>query len=570
MKITSATIKNFKAIEETTVPLSDFTVIVGTNGSGKSSILQALHWMLQSGRNPRVSPERVDKASTLSELEATYMPSPEYKNASHSTEYGNVSAAPKMDLVVDACVDGGAPLRVPMWIKSARNEGISVHIPSNNQITSIIRSPQREISAYIPGLAGIPLSEEKRSKRIIHRQAAAGDANTVLRNILVLLKNHPSEAGGTGLEEVESLVSQVLGPLSLQVSFDEEKDYKIHAVFQTAPMKAVDNRRYKPLELAGIGFLQVIQIFAYLVYFKPRLLLVDEPDSHLHPDVQERLTLVLMQAAKTYDSQVLLTTHSPSVVRALTDEATLVWMREGTVVSSNTESIRRDMGWGLLDKTILLATEDDKVGMLNKILSQWPDLYRKTAIWPTRGSSSLPPAESMSGLRQIFGDTLKIVLHRDSDFMLEEDRQHYAKPYADRDIAVWLTHGSDIEAYWISDAIVAVEFGITETEARQLIHDACDCLDAKGAGKRFNTKRTEVIKQIPVYAKGEEDHVGSADARARLETDGREFIYVGKELLGAIRSAASDKGFKGGHGLGRSIPEEAEIGRDLKELLQRL
>ena len=570
MKITSATIKNFKAIEETTVPLSDFTVIVGTNGSGKSSILQALHWMLQSGRNPRVSPERIDKASTLSELEATYMPSPEYKNASHSSEYGNVSAAPKMDLMVDACIDGEEPLRVPMWIKSARNEGISVHVPSNNQLTTIIRSPQREISAYIPGLAGIPLSEEKRSKRIVQRQAAAGDANTVLRNILELLRNRPGKDGGTGLEEVEALVSQVLGPLSLQVSFDEEKDYKINAVFQTAPMKAADTRRYKPLELAGIGFLQVIQIFAYLVYFRPRLLLVDEPDSHLHPDVQERLTLVLMQAAQTYDSQVLLTTHSPSVVRALTDEATLVWMREGSVVSSNTESIRRDMGWGLLDKTILLATEDDKVGMLNKILSQWPDLYRKTAIWPTRGSSSLPPAESMSGLRQLFGDTLKIALHRDSDFMLEEDRELYAKPYADKGIEIWFTRGSDIEAYWVNHVVIAAEFGISEFQALKLIYKACDRLDAKEDGRRFIKKRGEVIKQIPAYAKGEADHVGSAEARTRLKAEGRQFIYVGKELLKAIRGVASEQNLKGGHALGKSIPENVEIAGDLKELLQGL
>lgn len=184
MKLQSLQITNFKAIESVSIPLSDFTVIVGTNGSGKSSILQALHWMVQSARNPSVSPEQSDKGSTLSELDATYMPSPDYKNASHSMEYGNFAAAPKMEVTVDAEMEGGVSINVPMWIKSARNEGISVHVPSNNQFTSIVRSAQREISAYIPGLAGIPLSEEKRSKLIVYRQAAAGDANTVLRNIL--------------------------------------------------------------------------------------------------------------------------------------------------------------------------------------------------------------------------------------------------------------------------------------------------------------------------------------------------------------------------------------------------
>ena len=227
IKITKITVKNFKAIENATIPLTNFTVIVGANGSGKSSVLQALHWMLQSGRNGNVSPEQADKGSTLSELEASYMPSPDYKNASHSAEYGNFAASPKMDLTLEASIDGASAISVPMWIKSARNEGISVHIPSANQLTSIIRSPQREISAYIPGLAGIPLSEEKRSKQIVYRRAAAGDANTVLRNILDLLKNRIEKTTGkSALLEVENLVSKVMGPVSLNISFDDEKTIK--------------------------------------------------------------------------------------------------------------------------------------------------------------------------------------------------------------------------------------------------------------------------------------------------------------------------------------------------------
>lgn len=269
------------------------------------------------------------QASTLSELDATYMPSPEYKNSSHSAEYGNFAASPKMDVLVDVSVaddeQGRVSMSVPMWIRSARNEGVSVHVPSANAFVGTIRGT-REISAYIPGLAGIPLAEEKRSMRIVERQAAAGDANTVLRNVLDLLKGAVAEDGRNGLEEVQRLVSNVLGDMSISVSFDEKKDFKIQATFQTKAMKDADPKRFKPLELAGIGFLQVIQIFAYLVYFRPRLLLVDEPDSHLHPDMQERLTSALMHASKEYDSQVILTTHSPSVVRNGSPDGPLPWV----------------------------------------------------------------------------------------------------------------------------------------------------------------------------------------------------------------------------------------------------
>jgi len=167
-----------------------------------------------------------------------------------------------------------------MWLKSARNEGISVHVPTANAIVAAIRDQSREFSANIPGVAGIPLVEEKRSNLLVHRSVAAGDANTVLRNILVLLQREMI-GGSNGLKLVEQLVSDVMGEFNIRVDFDEERHTTILASFQTGAMREADERSYRPLELAGIGYLQVLQIFSYLVYFRPVVLLVDEPDAHL-------------------------------------------------------------------------------------------------------------------------------------------------------------------------------------------------------------------------------------------------------------------------------------------------
>ena len=57
--------------------------------------------------------------------------------------------------------------------------------------------------------------EEKRSKSIVQRSAAAADANTVLRSILDLLKNK-KEGEKAGLEVVQDLVSRVIGPLTVR------------------------------------------------------------------------------------------------------------------------------------------------------------------------------------------------------------------------------------------------------------------------------------------------------------------------------------------------------------------
>ena len=119
MLLTKVTIKNFKAIEKTELDLAPFTVIVGANGSGKSSVLQALHWMFQSGRNPSVEARKKNtEGTTLSEKDATYMPSPDYRNAGNGPEYGNKGGTPQLDMVVHASDDDGNDINASMWIKS--------------------------------------------------------------------------------------------------------------------------------------------------------------------------------------------------------------------------------------------------------------------------------------------------------------------------------------------------------------------------------------------------------------------------------------------------------------------
>ena len=570
MKLNWVEIRNFKAIEATTVPLSAFTVLVGTNGSGKSSVLQAVHWMLQSGRNPSVSPEQQNKGSTLSEIDATYMPSPDYKNASHSGEYGNFSAAPKLDVIINATMEGVDSVTAPMWIKSARNEGISVHIPSNNPLTAQIRASGREVSAYIPGLAGIPLSEEKRSKLIVHRQAAAGDANTVLRNILDLASKEKRVPGKTALSEVEALASAVLGPLSLKVTFDQQKHYKIHAEFQTGAMRSVDPRRFKPLELAGIGFLQVIKIFAYLVYFRPRILLVDEPDSHLHPDVQERLVNVLMAAANEYECQVLLTTHSPSVVRSLPPDAAVVWMKNGEVCADDPDEIRRAMGWGILDKSLLLITEDKKVGLLNALLRQWPHIQSKVAVWPGRGNSRLPKAETLASLESLFGKKMKMLVHRDGDFMLPDDQNLQQGPYEKRGLRVWFTDGCDIESSWVRADVIAAHFGVDQNQALDILVEACEQLDSDGARVSFNTKRNEISQFIDEYKNGLANVLGHDEAHGKLKASNFTNVYVGKDLVSKICKVAGDRKLSNTSSFGKFVPEGVALAESLKQAIEEV
>lgn len=563
MRLSSVKIANFKAIASTTLDLSDFNVIVGANGSGKSSVLQAMHWMFQSGRNRGVEARSVaTDGATLSEKNASYMPSPQYRSAGKSAEYGNKKGQPQLDMTVVAVMDDGSQASANLWIKSARNEGILVHVPTANAFVARLRDQSREFSAYIPGLAGIPLSEEKRSQAIVHRLAAAGDANTVLRNVLHLLDGKEVD-GRNGLRLLEEYASQVLGTVHLKVGFEDSRDSTISAQFMAGDMTA-----WRPLELAGIGYLQIIQIFAYLLYFRPALLLIDEPDAHLHPSAQERLVPVLVAASQKTDTQVVMTTHSPSVVRSLPISAKVIWMKDGVVQPNGDTEGRQLMGWGLLDKKILMLTEDEDSGMIRTLLSQWPHLDRAVAVWPMRGSGKLPEPDVIKDFVQITAGSLKVVIHRDRDFLMPDELASLKAPYEQKGHVFWVTMASDMEAYWTNATAIAAHFNVDQSAAESILSDAVTkaCENDKALITR-RKKRNDASAKL--NRKGGLPNFSDAEVEAEAAIHGQQYAVMGKDLRGAVRDVAHTAGHKNEKTYSELVPASlsGQMATDLRDTL---
>ena len=58
------------------------------------------------------------------------------------------------------------------------------------------------------------------------------------------------------------------------------------------------------------------------------MLLVDEPDIHLHPSVQENLARSLLEIARAQGIKIIMTTHSPFIVRGAPADTNVVWLSE--------------------------------------------------------------------------------------------------------------------------------------------------------------------------------------------------------------------------------------------------
>ena len=129
----------------------------------------------------------------------------------------------------------------------------------------------RPLSIFVPGLAGVALSEERRTDAIVTAGIAQGDANLYLRNVLLRLTQTPEK-----LDRFHTIIGEIFPNLTISCDFDERRHTHIEVLVE------IDGAEV-PLELVGAGTLQAIQLVAYATMYDPALLLLDEPDAHLHP-----------------------------------------------------------------------------------------------------------------------------------------------------------------------------------------------------------------------------------------------------------------------------------------------
>lgn len=493
MRLKAITIENFKAIKRAKVDVADVTILVGQNSSGKSSFLQALHWACRCVADTKIQNNQVRSVAVQS---LDYFPTLDAKVVGHNQELRE-GRGDQVDISVFVTLDfadGDEQSSGTIPIKRGRNDAIQIDLGKKKKLPQklymLLSDRSKPFTAYIPGLAGIPSDEEKKSRQPVFRSAASGDANSVLRNILLLIKN--TRDGDLSL--LECWVSKVLGPTRIDVTFEEGDHFNIQALINTENM---DKDCWSPLELAGTGVLQVIQIFSYLILFRPSALLIDEPDAHLHPDRQEKLIRAIEEAAVDFSTQVILTTHSPHVIRTASSKVNMAWLVDGGVARDERD-IREKMGWGLLDKSNLIITEDKNTPLLQSIVDQWPEHSKRTAIWPVFGSENLPTADGARSLKAILGIS-NLVVHRDGDFMIPAEKEKLKEKFKGSGCSLWITEPSDIEGYLCTREHLTSNVGIADGKAEDLLAEA---QRSSFDRKVFQSKRSQINKNEKFYQGG--------------------------------------------------------------------
>lgn len=458
MKLHSITVEKFKRIDKIDLPLSDLNILVGSNGSGKSSILQALH--LASCLMRQADRIRGNATATVSVSDLDYLPSDEYWRLGHGASWGNRSNSPSSKVLFKFQNEAGLAVSAELEIRSARNAGLSVAGELPDQVRTQFRGTETFFSCFIPGISGIPNVEQKNSKRVVLKACSFGDSNVYLRNALDLLS-------ADDLAQIETWLEPLLGPVKLKVKFNEASDFIIHA-------EAEIEGRQMPLELLGTGYLQLIQIFCYILLFKPKILLIDEPDIHLHPSVQEKLAQSLLQIAAAEAIKIIMTTHSPFIVRGAPAGTNVVWLADGEVKTDDRTLVELALGWGAFGKKVIVVSEDANNNLLKKLIRQWPEIERAVTVLPGRGYKHLLTKEEAQELRSSLGDKFKILVHRDRDSLTDDEVLRLRDAYSSDGIRLWFTEQSDLEAEFCDPGFLAALTGQPIEDCQALLTEISD------------------------------------------------------------------------------------------------
>jgi ABC-type cobalamin/Fe3+-siderophores transport system ATPase subunit len=189
-RLTLVAIRRFKRIEQIEIPLDDVTLLIGANNSGKSSILQAIHFAVSIAQTARLVGEGVAWRQDTFELSfnpSQLLYSPVADVLSLAT--GGTLLEPRASQIeIELKAEGGASTIV--GLRRGRNRNIAVSIAGRSIGEQLMDLPQ-PFTVYAPGLAGVPKEERFMSPGVVRRIVARGDANLTLRNVLRMLNDDP-------------------------------------------------------------------------------------------------------------------------------------------------------------------------------------------------------------------------------------------------------------------------------------------------------------------------------------------------------------------------------------------
>ena len=416
-------LNHFKRFKDSEIELAEgVSLLVGGNNSGKSSLLHALAtWefcktVLLFEKSPSALLQGFSGDGygiAIDDFTPINIPSFKYL-------WTNLHIDPSYSLSINCYWDlddiekhlniGLALIQERLFIKN-----LDSNVQSGETIPHV---------AYLPTFAGINSKEQWVSTAVRNKYIGQGLAGAVLRNQsrelhranLEFRNTHKGPSGRLSDSDLIWLRDNDPYELLQQVIFRIFKGFlypkKFNPEFHTHVLinfrkGELINNRFKPftryaerdIMVEGSGFLQWLSVYTFALAPKIDVLLLDEPDAHLHCSLQNELISQLKGISEKKQKQVLIATHSSEVIKSFDYRKLLYIDRQSASYLAN-ESLKVRVLSGLgseyfplleriqKNKRVLFVENLNDAKILEEFCNKYSHWPQNLVVWPMANKHS--------------------------------------------------------------------------------------------------------------------------------------------------------------------------------------
>lgn len=393
--ITKLTIKNFKRIQQEEFSFNQFELLVGANNSGKSTVLQAMAiWQYcieifrQSKRTggrgiqvvlPNFTALPLPEFVLLwnNKTERTYSPK---KNAPQQKEQKYIS----IEIIVHWMNADNIQMNFGVQLRYQSPQAIyAIPIGGWAKFSEVEQDESFPYIVYVPPFSGIEPHEQWLDDGNVRQHVGKSQPGSVIRNLLFRVIDREDDKGqpipikeNKDWAEIRTKIKEWFGLEILPPQYEKRISTEIKVEYKA-------NNKTFDIISGGSGFHQILILLAfYYGYDKSTTILFDEPDAHLHTNLQRNL---LSYFRNKSEKQFIMATHSPEFIGNV-DMHDIISMLSGQPKRINSsEKIIRALSD--VDNSDIVRTQDSPYILYlegeddNRILSSWASVLGVSKVY---------------------------------------------------------------------------------------------------------------------------------------------------------------------------------------------
>lgn len=438
MMIKSVTLKNLKSIRDETYTFTRFDLLVGMNNSGKSTILQALAiWQYCVDEFHRI--KRKGKKGTQIVLpNFTALPLPEFNllwKDKVDRQYPGQKGEKKQEFIyIEIVVKWDDPegkeveFRVSLRYQSPQSI-YATPACGWQKFNELYDKKILPKIVYVPPFSGLEPFEEWRDDSILKKQVGKAQPGSVLRNLLyrIVDKTTKGKEGkevplppkdNPDWEDIKNIIDRLF---SIDI---EPPEYRKGVDTQITCNYKQEKKRFDIIA-GGSGFHQMLTLLAFMYgYEGVTTILFDEPDAHMHVNLQRQMLDFLKSRSIERNIQFIIATHAEELINGVEPTSIISILKakpervETTpkIITALSDVSNLEITWAKENPFILYVEgESDE-----RVLRAWAqvlgkkEVLQKFFIRPMGGGSKIQMKKDaqrhFEGLRQIVPKVERIML----------------------------------------------------------------------------------------------------------------------------------------------------------------